>query len=145
MNKTMAKCLYGFAKNVPVYAQVQIVSADGTSRVTTAVLKEDGDNLKLGVYGITFSNPTIKVKLLEEGVPVPSATPTPVAFATPTPVVTPTPIASVAPTPVASATPTPIAAVPVVMKKTIVCVKGKVVKNVTAVSPKCPAGYKVKK
>ena len=123
MNKTMAKCLYGFAKNVPVYAQVQIVSADGTSRVTTAVLKEDGDNLKLGVYGITFSNPTIKVKLLEEGVPVPSATPTPVA----------------------SATPTPIAAVPVVMKKTIVCVKGKVVKNVTAVSPKCPAGYKVKK
>lgn len=34
---------------------------------------------------------------------------------------------------------------PATALKTIVCVKGKVVKNVTAVSPKCPAGYKVKK
>jgi hypothetical protein len=51
----------------------------------------------------------------------------------PTPVVTPTPVA----------TPTPTAA-PVV-KKTITCVKGKKTVKKTAVSPKCPAGYKLKK
>jgi hypothetical protein len=49
----------------------------------------------------------------------------------PTPVVTPTPVA----------TPT---AKPVV-KKTITCVKGKKTVKKTAVSPKCPAGYKLKK
>jgi hypothetical protein len=29
-------------------------------------------------------------------------------------------------------------------KSTITCVKGKMTKKVTAVSPKCPAGYKKK-
>jgi hypothetical protein len=47
----------------------------------------------------------------------------------------------VVPTPVATPTPT---AKPVV-KKTITCVKGKKTIKKTAVSPKCPAGYKLKK
>jgi hypothetical protein len=42
-----------------------------------------------------------------------------------------------------TATPTPTAA-PVV-KKTITCVKGKKTVKKTAISPKCPAGYKLKK
>jgi hypothetical protein len=49
--------------------------------------------------------------------------------------------------PVAVPTPTPVAtptAKPVV-KKTITCVKGKKTIKKTAVSPKCPAGYKLKK
>ena len=29
-------------------------------------------------------------------------------------------------------------------KKTITCIKGKITKKVTAVNPKCPAGYKKK-
>jgi hypothetical protein len=49
----------------------------------------------------------------------------------------------VAPTPVATPTPTPIAK-PIV-KKTITCVKGKKTIKKTAVSPKCPKGYKLKK
>jgi hypothetical protein len=49
----------------------------------------------------------------------------------------------VAPTPVATPTPTPTAK-PVV-KKTITCVKGKKTVKKTAVSPKCPKGYKLKK
>jgi hypothetical protein len=52
-------------------------------------------------------------------------------YVVPSPVVTPTPVA----------TPT---AKPVV-KKTITCVKGKKTVKKTAVSPKCPAGYKLKK
>jgi hypothetical protein len=30
-------------------------------------------------------------------------------------------------------------------KTTIICTKGKLTKKVTAVKPKCPAGYKLKK
>lgn len=33
---------------------------------------------------------------------------------------------------------------PVAVKKTITCIKGKTLKKITAVSPKCPAGYKKK-
>ena len=34
---------------------------------------------------------------------------------------------------------------PVVTKKTIVCVKGKTTKKVSAINPKCPKGFKLKK
>ena len=47
----------------------------------------------------------------------------------------------VVPTPVATPTPSPKP----VVKKTITCVKGKKTVKKTAVSPKCPAGYKLKK
>ena len=40
-------------------------------------------------------------------------------------------------TPSAIIKPTPV-------KKTITCVKGKITKKVTALTPKCPAGYKKK-
>ena len=53
------------------------------------------------------------------------------------PVVVPTPTAT--PTPVATPTAKPV------VKKTITCVKGKKSVKKTAISPKCPAGYKVKK
>jgi len=56
-------------------------------------------------------------------------------------VVVPTPVATPTPTPVATPTPT---SKPVV-KKTITCVKGKKTIKKTAISPKCPAGYKLKK
>jgi len=58
-------------------------------------------------------------------------TPATVVMSTPTP----TPTASVAPTPTKSA---------VARKTSIACFKGKAVKKVTALNPKCPAGYKRK-
>jgi hypothetical protein len=71
--------------------------------------------------------------------PTPTPTPTPVATATPTPTPTETPV----PTPTPSAT--VVATVkPAAKKTTIRCVKGKTSKKVTAVNPKCPAGYKKK-
>ena len=66
---------------------------------------------------------TQSFEILKDGKSVVVPTPTP----TPTPVATPTPTAK-----------------PVV-KKTITCVKGKKTIKKTAVSPKCPAGYKLKK
>jgi hypothetical protein len=56
-------------------------------------------------------------------------------------VVVPTPVA----TPTPTATPTPVATVAPVVKKTITCVKGTKSVKKTAISPKCPAGYKEKK
>ncbi len=79
----------------------------------------------------------------KEAVVTPTPTPTPVATATPTPTPTPSETASATPTP--TPTPTVVATVkPVVKKTTITCVKGKKTKKVTAVKPKCPAGYKKK-
>jgi hypothetical protein len=52
--------------------------------------------------------------------------------------VEPTPIAT--PTPTATPTPKPVVA----KKTTITCVKGKTIKKVTAVGPKCPSGFKKK-
>ena len=63
------------------------------------------------------------IEILKDNLPVVAPVPTP----TPTPVPTPTPTAK-----------------PVV-KKTITCVKGKKTVKKTAISPKCPAGYKLKK
>jgi hypothetical protein len=48
-------------------------------------------------------------------------------------------LSQVASAPAPSATQKPVA-----KKTTITCVKGKTVKKVTAVAPKCPAGYKKK-
>lgn len=79
----------------------------------------------------------------KESVVAPTPTPTPVATATPTPTPTPSETASATPTP--TPTPTVVATVkPVLKKTTITCVKGKKTKKVTAVKPKCPAGYKKK-
>jgi len=105
--------------------------------VRTETVKGDGDYYAMEISGFTFSKPVIRVKYefgnTVEATPVPvTSTPTaiPSASATPTPSVTPS----------ASATPTPT---PNVVKKlTIKCVKGKLVKKVTAVKPVCPKGYK---
>jgi len=112
-----ARCIYGFTK-APIGATVSIVSADGQSQVATVVVSQKDKWIHLGAYGFTFSSPTLKVKFTQVAEPV----------ATPTPTPTPTPSANT-----------------VVPKKTvIVCMKGKVVKKVTAINPKCPAGYKKK-
>ncbi len=47
-------------------------------------------------------------------------------------------------TDVAPSASTGLASAPTLKKTTISCVKGKTIKKVTAVSPKCPSGYKKK-
>jgi len=111
-----ARCIYGFTQ-APIGATVSIVSADGQSQVATVVVSQKDKWIHLGAYGFTFSSPTLKVKFTQAAEPV--ATPTPSA--------------------------SPTATKPVAAKKTvIVCMKGKTVKKVSGVNPKCPAGYKKK-
>ena len=66
---------------------------------------------------------TVSFDILKDGKPVVVPTPEPTPNATPTPVATPKPV----------------------VKKTITCVKGKKSVKKTAISPKCPTGYKLKK
>ena len=72
--------------------------------------------------GFTFSEKNIKVKLTQEAVPATSSS----AGATSTSTTAPT---------AQSAKP---------KLKTVTCIKGKLTKKVTAMNPKCPAGYKKK-
>jgi hypothetical protein len=100
--------------SAPIKAEISITSDEGEKKVATTIVNEKNGWLYLSAKGFTFSSPTINVKLSQEKV--------------------------VAPTPSESPVVTPVAK----KKVTISCVKGKTTKKVTAVSPKCPAGYKKK-
>jgi len=116
---SIARCIYGFNES-PIQASISIVADDGSMQVATQTVSEKEGWLSLSANGFTYSSPTISAKLTQKA-------PEPVA---------------IAPTP----TPTPTAK-PAVVKKasTITCrkiAKAKVVKKVTALSPKCPSGYR---
>lgn len=99
---------------------VQILYEDGTvTTVSTAVIRENG-NISFSANGFHFSSPKVILKA-----EVPARTPT----ETPTPSESSTPKA------------TPKSTTPAQKKMTIICVKGKSVKKVTALKPICPKGY----
>jgi hypothetical protein len=124
IDSKVARCIYKFS-DAPISASVSVTSSEGGQQtIATTVVNESNGWLHLSASGFTFSSPTLRVKLTQDR----TAT-------------TPTPIAS----PSASSEPEPQMSVEPVMKKsTISCVKGKMTKKVTAVSPKCPVGYKKK-
>ena len=72
-----------------------------------------------------------------------TATPTPTQSQTPTPPKSPTPSEpnSQPPSPIASSSVSPKTVAKAI---TITCIKGKLIKKVTAINPKCPSGYKKK-
>jgi len=121
---SIARCIYGFNES-PIQGSISIIADDGSMQVATQTVNEVNGWLSLSANGFTYSSPTISAKLTQKAVEPVVVTPTP----------TPTPTAS--PSPVATATPTP-------KKRTITCIKGKSIKKVAALSPKCPAGYKKK-
>ena len=88
----------------------------------------------------TLKRATLKLSEVQ-ATPTPTPTPTPTASQTPNVVVSQTPLPTNSATLVAKPTNTPKS---VAKKITITCLKGKTVKTVTAVNPKCPAGYKKK-
>jgi len=106
-----ARCYYGFSK-APIQASVQVISSNNSSQVASVIVAERDGFIKLQADNFTFSSPTIKIKLEQ-----PSAT-------VPTPLATPAPLAK-----------------PVTKTSTLTCVKGKTIKKVTGINPRCPAGY----
>jgi len=115
MRSDVARCVYGFSK-APINASISITSADGTPQVATTLIGERNGWLYLQAKNFEFSAPIVKAKLTQEVAPEPTPTATPSTTAKPV----------------------------VTKKATITCVKGKTVKKVTAVAPKCPSGFKKK-
>jgi hypothetical protein len=125
MRSDVARCLYGFS-NAPLQATVTVTYGGGEAKIATQNMTETDGWLKLNAAGFTFSAPTIRVKLSQpkvEQAVAPAPTAQPVASA---------PVVS-NPAPAASPKAT-----------TITCVKGKTIKKVSGVSPKCPTGFKKK-
>ena len=124
---SIARCIYGFNES-PIQASISILADDGSMQVATQTVSEKEGWLSLSANGFTYSSPTISAKLTQKA-------PEPVVV-TPTPTPTPTPTATAA---------------PVKKLSTITCRKisntkvtkpTKMIKKVTAVSPKCPSGYR---
>lgn len=72
-----ARCLYGFSA-APISATVSISGENGDQNVATTTLTEKNGWIRLSAYGFTFSEKTIKVKLIQaagQASPTPSATP----------------------------------------------------------------------
>ena len=109
-----ARCYYGFSA-APIEARVEVVSANNTSQVASVLVSEKDGFIKLQADNFTFSSPTIKMKLSQA-------------------------------TEVAQAKPVELAPTKAVPQKSsvITCIKGKISKKVSGVSPKCPSGYKKK-
>ena len=67
----VARCIYGFS-NAPVSAKISILSANGTTQVATTTFNEKNGWMHLVARGFTFSSPTVRVKLTQEGVKAPT-------------------------------------------------------------------------
>ena len=112
---------------------------------------EDAENVYVAAINSSKSfkesQRNIEANLAKFGLTLIKPTPTPTPSQSTQP--TPTPSQSTQPTPTPSQSTKPVVVTskkPTLPKKTtITCVKGKTAKKVTAVKPKCPTGYKVKK
>ena len=120
VKSTTARCYYGFS-NAPIEAKVDVISSDSTNQIATTLVSEKNGFIKLQADNFTFSSPTIRVKLMQPAAEVAKVPEAP---------------AKVADAPAKSVTPK--------VTKTITCVKGKVSKKVTSLTPTCPSGYKKK-
>jgi hypothetical protein len=122
----IAKCRWGDAIS-SARAEVQIISSDGKTSVTTLTATTQDGNLRFNIAGFGYSSPTIKVRMGKD-IPVviqenPNNT-----------------TASKSDIPLA-AEQTPKASTPG-KKVAVKCIKGKLVKKVVAVNPTCPKGFK---
>jgi hypothetical protein len=127
INKEFAACIYPIDIVNNVTASISILYSDtGEIDVSTYLAKSNNGYFEVNLENFHYSSPTIQIRLLQEEVAKPTATPAANSKPVPTPSAT-------AAAPVAAA-----------KKTTISCLKGKLSKKVTAVSPKCPAGYKKK-
>ena len=117
LQSSIARCLYKL-NNSPIQASISIQNRDGNVNIKTTSFREESGWVRLSAAGFTFSQPTIKVTLTQAAAVV--ATPSP----------TPKPSPSLSPA--------------TSVRSTITCVKGSTSKEVTAIKPKCPKGFRKK-
>ncbi|MEY3101612.1 MAG: hypothetical protein RL435_758, partial [Actinomycetota bacterium] len=120
MRADLVQCLYGVTE-VPSRVEVTITNAtNGESKGSTVELFRNGNWVYLSAEGFTYSSPTLKVKLVQEKKVEAAA-------------------------PATNSTQSNAAVAPkVATKKSISCVKGKIIRKITGTNPKCPTGFKKK-
>lgn len=127
MSSKIARCIYGFEGSAPLYATVSVLNSDGGESVlATESVKEEGGWLWLKARGFTFSSPTLRIKLSQSAPPGASTT------------------ATTSTQPIKTESAAPAQTTAKVKKVSITCTKGKVVRKISGVAPKCPAGFKKK-
>jgi hypothetical protein len=116
VSEKLAHCIWGKSLT-NASARVTILSADGKISVVTQTLKELSGFYYFNINGFGFSAPTIRIKLTQDA-----------GVVIPTPELAASPGLKLANS----------------AKISIICIKGKITKKVTAINPKCPVGYKKK-
>jgi len=121
----MAKCLWSVDLQGNIKASVGIDYGNGDApEVVTIVGNLKGNYFEFTAANFHFSAPTLKFKMTSDPKPA---------------------ILEVKPeTPTVEVVIQKVEVPQIAKKTSIICVKGKVVKKVTAVNPKCPSGYKKK-
>lgn len=76
IDSKVARCIYQFS-SAPISATISIVNESGEAKVATTTVQESGGWIHLSAAGFTFSNPTLKVKLMQAGSSPVQATKTP--------------------------------------------------------------------
>ncbi len=118
ISEQAAKCLWGVANLKPV-AEISVTGASGEKKAFTASSKVIDGFYKFTAAGFTFSANKISVKMVSGEITTPPA--------------------------VSIDSKTVMSSAPIAIKKsTIICIKGKIQKKVTGLTPKCPTGYKKK-
>ena len=120
LRKDLARCLWG-EKFSPEFIGMELTYKDGTAEIVSTSINSTENFYNLVANGFHYSMPKLTLKKFKSAVKpsnvsVPESTPN---ISQPT-------------------------QVPGTKKATISCIKGKVIKKVTATNPKCPAGYKKK-
>jgi len=122
ISTALAQCLWGIDLTHQAKAQISLLyDQAGQTQTQSYTGQLINDQYVVNVTGIHLSSPTLSLKFVD------SVTPNPTPSATPTASITP------------SASPEPS-----LVKTTINCVKGKLIRRVTAIKPSCPVGYKKK-
>lgn len=115
ISSSVVRCLYEMTP-APILASVSITGAAGEEKVFTTTFVEENNWVRLSASGFSFSNPEIKVKFTQAQPPKVNPSPSPTTTASSKP----------------SASPL----------KQIFCIKGKVIKKILAINPKCPSGFR---
>jgi hypothetical protein len=114
---------------------ISVVNNEGVAQVATTAVSFKNNIISVKAFGFHYSAPTIKLEgnYGKAGF-----------VGTKTPETSPSPNPSPSPFSEPSPTPSPKNEATSVKRISITCIKGKIAKKVTALKPKCPAGYKKK-
>ena len=143
----VARCLYKFTL-APISATISVISANGSAQIATTAFNEQDGWIRLAARNFTFSSPTVKVQFQQvdtQAADKAAADKAAADKAAANKAAADKAAADKAAADSAKSQASSISANASNSRKiSIVCLKGKLSKVISAVKPTCPAGYKKK-